>query len=275
MRAVGYTPDEMKQIICDIDFKQFKDDAPWGTKTYHLLKNNGVYAGDKFLEVMREFMKAKGVKYFGDLKVSLNEPSPLFVYTADVSYGRLVRLPDDISHYGLEPNLVEIAWAIRASMSIPFFFRPVKIHPPGNGPTLFVDGGLLSNFPVDTFDVFDREPRWPTFGVMLWEEENDKKRKIDGPIEYLSAIFNTVLSAHDRKLIRSGDYVNRTIRVPVGDIKTTDFDITLARKEWLVNNGFEAATNFLQQWDWNNYVNWAVKDRNGRAKDKVYREKRS
>ena len=54
-------------------------------------------------------------------------------------------------------------------MSIPFFYEPVRMKTTdeqGKDITAWmVDGGLLSNFPVDVFDRSDgRPPRWPTSG---------------------------------------------------------------------------------------------------------------
>lgn len=54
------------------------------------------------------------------------------------------------------------------SMSIPFFFRPFKIDK-----ACFVDGGILSNFPVWLFDS-EGEPEWPTFGFKLVEPTEGK-----------------------------------------------------------------------------------------------------
>ena len=61
----------------------------------------------------------------------------------------MVVLPEDLPDYGIDPDRFEIARAVRMSISIPYFFEPVivKKH-------VFVDGGILSNFPMW---IFDRE----------------------------------------------------------------------------------------------------------------------
>ena len=62
-----------------------------------------------------------------------------------------------------------VADAVRASMSIPFVFRPVTVTNATTKLTsTIVDGGILSHFPIDSLDRTDgRQPRWPTFGVTL------------------------------------------------------------------------------------------------------------
>ena len=83
--------------------------------------------------------------------------------------GQLVRLPWDYRRvYGLDPDEQSVADAVRASMSIPFFFRPVTLTSAAGRTSTLVDGGLLSNFPIDSLDRRDgKTPRWPSFGVTV------------------------------------------------------------------------------------------------------------
>src|SRR6185437_7564029 len=133
----------------------------------------GVFEGDHLREWLGNELAGLGVETFDDL--ALDDPAPwmgedqrysLVVTATDVTLGRLVRLPWDYrSVYGVaEPGRQRVADAVRASMSIPFFFEPVTIANPGTGlVSTLVDGGVLSNFPIDTLDRPDgRQPRWPT-----------------------------------------------------------------------------------------------------------------
>ena len=57
-------------------------------------------------------------------------------------------------------------------MSIPFFYEPQRFYgrdEQGERVRSFmVDGGMLSNFPIEVFDRTDgKPPRWPTFGIKL------------------------------------------------------------------------------------------------------------
>ena len=47
---------------------------------------------------------------------------------------------------------------MRASMAIPFFYRPVTLTGVNGETATLVDGGVLSNFPIDTFDRPDGKP---------------------------------------------------------------------------------------------------------------------
>ncbi len=64
-------------------------------------------------------------------------------------------LPRDArEQLGIDPDELEIATAVRMSMSIPMFFDPVVHRNPTNRDDehVIVDGGLLSNFPIWLFD---------------------------------------------------------------------------------------------------------------------------
>jgi NTE family protein len=172
--------------------------------------------------------------------------------TSDISEGRLVRLPWDYQErLGCEPDNQKIAEAVRMSMSIPIFFRPWRV-----GDNCFVDGGMLSNFPVDVFDRSDGvPPRWPTFGIKLSARPsaNQRATPIDGPVELLKAMVATMTNFHDAMYIDQPSVVDRTIFVDCGKVKATDFNLTPDQAETLFQSGRDAATRFLQDWDFDKY----------------------
>ncbi len=93
----------------------------------------GVYRGDYAHDFIAHQLRDLGVSTFGDLRLDDDELPPeqryrLVVTAADVTTGQLVRLPWDYHRlYGLDPDEQPVADAVRASMSIPFVFRPVTL----------------------------------------------------------------------------------------------------------------------------------------------------
>lgn len=258
-RAVGYTPEEMRTILTEMDFRQFKDGNGFGRKVLNIWRNKGIYKGDAFYRTMQELMREKGALHFGDLR-DPDEANPKFAYklrvfAADLTRGTLVTWPDDARLYGLNPDYLEIAWAVRTSMSIPYFFWPVKLDG-----SYFVDGGMLSNFPIWQFDSHGA-PTWPTFGIMLDEDGSGEPREITGALSFLEAIVKTGLEAHDKRFIRPGDFLHRTIKVPTGSVRATDFDLTNQQKETMYHSGFRSAQQFLNKWRWEEYLEWAKRTR--------------
>jgi len=241
--AVGYKAREIKEIMTELDYEDFKDTSffdrfPVVGPLASLMLEKGIYEGDFLEGWLEDKLEAKGVFRFGQL----GQEKRLRVITADITNERLVVLPDAAVKYGKNPRDLRIARAVRMSMSIPFFFEPVI----WNG-CYFVDGGILSNFPIWLFDS-DYEPRWPTFGFRLAEPEYGQPNRIDGPLDFAAAVITTMMEAHDKLHVENEDW-SRTIDIPTLDVQATDFDLSPEKAEALFLSGRQAAWKFFPNWD--------------------------
>jgi NTE family protein len=229
------------------------------------MKDLGIYEGKFFHDWISGLLARKHVTTFGDL-VNEDASDPKYrhklrVIASDVTHRRMLILPDDAPHLGIEPDKMLVADAVRMSMSIPIFFEPVMHRNPRTGVDhLIVDGGMLSNFPVWLFDADKGEPpRWPTFGMLL--VEGDPKvpvaHRVEGRqsgsiIDYIKALASTMMEAHDRLYLEKATFV-RTIPIPTLGVSTTEFDITPARVRAIYESGRRAAFDFLDRWDFEAY----------------------
>ena len=147
--AAGYTPDEIEALIASIDWKDFFSDDPsrpdlpmrrkdedyrdlldfkLGLRDGKLIAPRGVLQGQKFLNLLRRMlMPYWKLKRFDDL------PIPFRAIGTDIGRGEQVVFKDG-----------DLSLAIRASMSVPGAFAPIRV----NG-RLMVDGGIVNNVPVD------------------------------------------------------------------------------------------------------------------------------
>jgi NTE family protein len=274
--AAGYTSSEVKDIVFNLNFRQFED-ATWADripgvgKALSVLLEEGVFKGDDFLSWMREMLAAKGVHTFGDLKTEWTDPkysSRLQVIASDTSARELLVLPRDAQKLGYaSPDELEVAYAVRMSMSIPIFFEPVRLENKlTNHEHVIVDGGMLSNFPVWLFDCEDEAtPDWPTFGLLLVEPDpkvpiseripvpEQAPHGVRGLVNLLSSMLHTMMEAHDRLYLEKAQYA-RTIPIPTLGVGTTEFDITKDRAEALYESGRAAAEKFLQSWNFEAYI---------------------
>jgi NTE family protein len=272
--AAGYSSAELDEILLRLPFADFKD-RDWKDRlglpgqAVSLLRDKGIYEGEFFRSWIAGLLEAKGVTRFGQLvDEEAEEPNRrhlLKVIASDVTHRRMLVLPDDADHLGVEPDELEIAYAVRMSMSIPIFFEPVVHSNPATGDEhLIVDGGMLSNFPVWLFDCEGRDPRWPTFGLMLVEpdpkvpighrlarEEHGVAR--GSLIDYLKSLASTMMAAHDRLYMESATFA-RTVPIPTLGVGTTEFDIKPDRVTELYESGRTAATDFLDVWDFDEYI---------------------
>ncbi len=268
-------PDDIRELAMSIDYRKFLDPGvlervPLLGPAWAILEGRGVYKGDYAHDFVAEQLKSLGVETFGDLRLK-DEQLPeqrryrLVVTATDVTRGQLVRLPWDYRDvYGLDPDEQPVADAVRASMSIPFLFRPVTLTSAAGLESTLVDGGLLSNYPIDTFDRLDgKPPRWPTLGVTLLPNlpaGNDKVipglapvRAFSGP-HLLEQVLTTMLVGRDQAYLNEPWVSARTIRVDSTDVGVVDFDATRAEIDALYRKGYDAATKFLSSWDEASYI---------------------
>jgi len=263
--AAGYKAAEMKKEIMDeLDYNSFKDTSildriPLVGPVASLIFEKGIYEG-KFCENwMRKLLRKKNVETFNDLIIEEYKDDDRYrfklqVIASDISQGRMLVLPQDIAAFGIRPEDLNVAAAVRMSMSIPFFFEPVTLRNiKTNQVSYIVDGGLLSNFPVWLFDAEGSIPDWPTFGFKLVEPEEGTPHRVRGPVSLLAALFSTMMEAHDARYIEDAQFV-RTIPIPTLGVSTTEFDISRGKSEALYQSGREAAEKFFATWNFADYV---------------------
>lgn len=267
--------DQVKELALQLDYRKFVDagaleKVPVLGPSVAILRGTGIYKGDYAHGWVRDQLASLGVSTFGDLAIDDDDLPPeqryrLVVSVSDVTTGQLVRLPWDYRRvYGLDPDEQSVADAVRASMSIPFFFQPVTLTSAEGRTSTLVDGGLLSNFPIDTLDRHDgRKPRWPSFGVTVLPnlpDGNDKvipalaPLRLLGPPHLLEDVITTVLVGRDQAYLNQPWVNARAIRVDSTKVGFLDFDITDVDAEALYARGYEAAREFLTTWNWTEYL---------------------
>ncbi len=260
--AAGYNAAELKDILDSVEYNSFKDVSGLGKVSvvgpvFNLLAHKGIYNGDVFFNWITKLLAAKNIHTFKDLVIpeyakDLRYRYKLQVIASDISRGKLLVLPGDAKDYGIKPDNLEVAVAIRMSMSIPYFFRPVVVHRGVKEKDYIVDGGVLSSFPVWLLDDGTANPKWPTIGYKLVDPQEDRPHKIYGPITLFGALISTMMEAHDARYIKDSDFM-RTIPIPTLGVHGTDFSINNKTKNDLYNSGAEAATKFFSNWDFESY----------------------
>jgi len=238
--AAGYSADELKGVLYSTDFKLFLDSTLPRRKGWRyfrivlsILSNYGIHSGKSFYEWIKEKLEQKGVSKFKDLKL------PLKVIASDVTNKKMLVF-DSQAHKDME-----VAKAVRMSMSIPLFFYVYRWRNSefAREETLVVDGGLLSNYPISIFDDHER----PTIGFKLISpEESQPPEPVTSILSYIKSILDTMLLAHEKIYIKEADWA-KTIPIPTGDIKTTQFDLTGGEKDLLYKSGYEAADKFFKK----------------------------
>lgn len=249
----------------------------------------GLNPGDVFKEWIKDILGAQGIFTNLDLQKQLDQlPASLHhrdakqslkgrtgglaLVAADVSTQTKAIFPKMAELYWKDPDNVNPADFVRASMSIPVFFKPFRVENIPRGkkamgcwkkfagyeeslPTscVFIDGGIMSNFPINLFHRPDRAPTAPTFGVKLGVDEK-KTENITSIFTLASVIFDTARFNLDTDFIaRNPDYRMLVSCINTGDINWLDFRMSDKDKLTLFKSGAEAADKFLREFDWEDY----------------------
>jgi NTE family protein len=160
--AVGYTPQEIFEMIGNTNFAKFNDGGGlFIGGTLRLFRRMGYYKGKKFTRWMESCIAAK----VGNANITLTELEALS--KQNPVFKTLVITATCMNHQKVEyfsfhtyPQM-RVVDAVRASMAVPLYFEPLIINDKGEPQDvrnyqdhdhILLDGGFLSNFPIWVFD---------------------------------------------------------------------------------------------------------------------------
>ena len=275
--AAGADAAALADAMGRLDYSRVPDRAapriPGASEGALLLSKGGLHPGDYAHQWIRTELERLGVRTFADLRlddpgadktVDASRRYKLVVMTTDITHGRLLRLPWDYAQFDLDPDRQLVADAVRASFSIPLYFQPCKLRHKRTGEeSTLVDGGVLSNFPIETFDRADsKEPRWPTFGIKLIPALPGADAQLLPPlalpalppIRELEQVLATAIVGHDQTYIERPCVRRRMINVDTSTIGIVEFDASKQKRDAVINHGREAAERFLAEWSWKAYL---------------------
>lgn len=248
--AAGYRSSDIRSLMNDLDLAALRQ-VGFGGPGLGLLLSGGLYSLLPLEHWLGKALARKGFTTFGDRVLPDAEPRyhhRLQVITSDLSRRALVLLPRDAMTYGVAPDDVPVAQAVLMSSSIPLYFRPVRWQ---GG--VFVDGGLLSTFPVWLFDA-PGAPAWPTFGFHFQDAPAaEPPRPPRWPWDIALASVEAMLANQNARQVPGSD-VARVIEVPTLGVSPTDFNLSRGRRQALYRAGYEAGARFFARWNFGAHV---------------------
>ena len=258
-------------------------------QSFSLIERGGLFAGEAFRAWLTERLNDRDSKY--DKDPDDPEDRPLGEATLRSFYARtesdLSLVASDLEsrkmlvlNHRTAPDC-PVAWAARMSMSIPFLWQEVVWrdsefgHYRGKsleGHTI-VDGGVLSNFPIELLTSRDQEDlaimgdegpaAVPNLGLLIDETlevegADDASDKRDdegkeggsllddltrGTVERIRRLVDTITNTHDAPAIR--EHAAEICRLPAKGYGTTEFDMSEERLDALVRAGKKAMEEYL------------------------------
>ena len=240
--------------------------------SYSFLEYGGLFSANHFIRWMekrldtgehngkpRQYSKMTLAQFFDATGCTLT------MVASDTTAGEMLVL-----NHKTAPDL-PVVRAVRMSMSIPILWQEVIWQPEWGkyrGRDMeghaIVDGGILSNFPIDLFisqksyvtNVMGTEPGSTVLGMFI-DEAEPVPGVLTSPVENkgifdqtpffqrINNLVNTTLSARD-KMVRDS-VEDLVVRLPAHGFGTTEFNMTDERRSLLVKAGCDAMKNYFDR----------------------------
>lgn len=168
----------------------------------------------------------------------------LYMVGTDVTNGT-----SSVFSYDTTPDM-EVAEAVRISMSIPLFFESVKSTcesaAPRTSPRIYSDGGLLYTYPINLFDKDDLLIH--TLGSLI--QSDRKPAPINNILDFIASILSCATSIQYNIYHSNPTYLSRTIEIKTGEVSTMDFNIQIGDDtyNYLYQQGYNAAETFFENY---------------------------
>lgn len=252
---------EFAQLSCGVKgkFGSIFDDI---VCVYRLIKRYGWYSSEYIYSWLKDVIAAQ----FNDKKqppYTFTDFQNAALHKSGKPFSDLYVIGTDISNHctrvfsaGLTPD-AEVATAVRISMSIPLFFESISFEYPGLGEgSIFSDGGVMRNYPINVFDYtqfgvnFKNNVNLETLGGHLFTPQScQKKKPVANIISYIENLFESLVQVQDDAFNNNPDDQARTINIDNKCVSMTDFDIKTGDATYckLYDSGKDAANKYLNQ----------------------------
>lgn len=275
--ALNYNATEIDSIMRNVNINKFNDGKGgiFG-KVKRMSKDFGVYKGDRLEDWLATLVAYKtqneNLTFLQLHYLTQNNKifKDLYCTGTNVTEQRL-----DIFSYQHTPNM-PIKTAVHISCSIPFYFEPVIIDSSyhlitqpekGKSYTYYVDGGMISNYPINMFDtclITSDNPltcnqvkfNTQTLGLKLERAEQIKNLKnnntsiapfqINNFKKYSFALTNLMMETLNRRYPNLENEQGRTIYINQGSMKVKIKQLSNAEMNTMFNNGAEAVNSFFE-----------------------------
>ncbi len=276
MVSLGYNSCEIDSVLQTLKIQEFNDGKFFIGKIRRIRKEYGFYKGDRFEAWLKQLIQLKT----GDANTTFEALHQLHI--TNKNFKEFYCTGTNITLQRLEtfsqqtrPHM-KLSTAVRISGCIPFYFKPVPIDDSGKEVAifdtlskynLFVDGGMLCNYPINMFDssLDGSDPLTSekliynpqTLGLKLERgdqiDEFDKDKtdiapyQINSMKKYTSAVMNLMMETMNRKSTDLKNEKGRTIYISYGDFSGKLRKVSLKEKKLLHDNGSIAANKFFTE----------------------------
>ena len=229
--ASGYTVPDLVDIYKTVDFTKVRSEEP--DSAFDFFDTFGLDNGEQLEKFLEEYLMKKGFTRKSTFEDIYNVTGyQIRMWATDIQTCKAVEFSTRKT-----PNF-PVHTALRASMTLPLLFTPIKDPRTGH---LLIDGGCLGNYPID--HLTDEE-RKTLLGVAFLNRDS-KTKNITTILQILQQFM--MINQLPIQKIHKKQYSDITIWSNCGEYPSWNFDISMADKTMLFNVGYESAMTFFDK----------------------------
>ena len=129
---------------------------------------------------------------------------------------------------------MEILKALRITASLPILYSPYKFEN-----KLFIDGGIMNNFPINLFEKDSKN----ILGIYISSKKNNYS-EINNLEDIFFSIIDCINQADKQKYIKG--YEKNIIILNIESINLHDIDISKENLNKIINIGYNSIINYFK-----------------------------
>lgn len=233
MMSIGYTYEELYEFIEYFNYDQVCD-----FEISDFIEEGGIETGNKITRLLQAMIKNKLHKYCITFEEHYEKTNVWLIINASC----LNNQKCEYFSYKTHPKMY-IHDALRMTMSLPLWFKPV--HYQGS---LYVDGGLLDNFPIKPF-IEAGISRDEIIGIKLQQHNLDGQYKEieHNTLNYIGALWSCIYNEINKQQMIN--YKHYTIFYIVEEsISAFTPELSLESKLKLYTQGYEKSLKEIEKY---------------------------
>ena len=223
--VLEYTVEQMERLATEMDFSTLGTIDPEDILLFPL--TFGLNSGEGIERLIASILKQKG--FSPDVTFAELSGTKFRCYATELQTTRVKEMSARAT-----PDM-KVVTAVRASMSFPLMFSPVK-----DGNTLLVDGGLLHNLPL----VFLTEQEiQETLCVFFAVKPRPTAEPVEQVLDFVKYMYEAAIDMRNRPYLKK--YRDRLIIVNTDDFNGLNFSEGRDKRSQLIDAAYKTTEQFF------------------------------